>query len=317
MITKRWIYLLMALTLVVALMPVAVMAKGPGGGGGGGHTEPVGNNLSFPVIWSEGITLTLRGMMEQAALTVPYYDYPIDCGGTPAYVYAQKVDGNVWQAENLKVMEAVEGGVTVNEIDWGDSLESVDMKVGRPVRVELSLYKTQLETPMTAFTMVMLANPSSPDEVQGVCAAELNNAETVFKYESNEATVYSPYGKLVIQKVTGPNLTWDGSTWVGDAGTPIMINFAGELNVGGKVIYGLSQGGWKPTSMGDYRITFHLPLNKNAKFNESTIIRLSTETESVITEAEGGDVGGEAYVDWVNNLTYIDITVVGGGGGRP
>lgn len=311
---KRLIYSLFTVILVVVLVPAGVMAKGPGGGGG--HTEPVGNNLSFPVIWSEGVSLTLRGIMEQATLTVPYYDYQIDCGGTPGYAYAQKVEGNIWQAENIKVMDMVEGGVVINEIDWGDSLESVDMKVGRPVRVELSLYKTQLETPLTAFAMVMLANPSSPDEVQGACATEWNNGATAFVYESSEATVYSPYSKVVIQKITGPNLTWDGNKWIGDADSPVMVNFAGELNVAGKVIYGLSQGGWKPTSIGDYRITFYLPLNKNTKFDAATIIRLSVETEAVVTEAEGGDVGGEASVDWVNNLTYIDVTVVGGGGGR-
>ena len=313
---KRWLTALIIVTLIFAISPAVTLAKGPGGGGGGGgHTEPTGNNLSFPVIWSEGTTLALRGVMEQATLTVPYHDYQIDCGGgVPGYPYAQKVEGNAWQAENVTVTGLVEGGVIVNEIDWGDSFKSVDMKVGRPVRVELSLYKTQLEPPMTAFSMVMLANPSSPDEVQGACAAELNNGLTAFVYESTEATVYSPHSKVVIQKVTGPTLAWDGTKWIGDVENPVSVTFAGELNVGGKVIYGLSQGGWKPTATGDYRITFYLPLDKNTKFDVNTIIRVSTETEAVVTE-EGGDVGGEAYVDWVNNLTYIDVTVVGGGGG--
>lgn len=309
--TKRLVSILIVTILAYTLMPATASAKGPGGG----HTEPIGNNLSFPVIWSEGITMPLQGTMEQATLTVPYYDYAIDCGnGLLGYAYAQKVLGNVWQAENLQIIGTVEGGVVVNEIDWGDSLESVDMKVGRPIRIELSLYKTQLTAPMTAFTMVMLANPSSPDEIQGACAAELDNGTTAFTYESTEATVYSPYSKLLIQKLTGPNLTWDGTKWIGDAENPIVVNFASELNVGGKVIYGLSQGGWKPTSTGDYRITFSLPVDRNTKFDASTIIRLPVETETIVVEAEGGDVGGDAYVDWVNNLTYIDITVVSGGG---
>ena len=307
---------LIVVALIFAMSPTITLAKGPGGGGGGGggHTEPVGNNLSFPVIWSDGAKLTLRGVMEQATLTVPYYDYQIDCGGMLAYAYAQKVEGNVWQAENITVTGLQD--VIVNEIDWGDSLESVDMKVGRPVRVELSLYKTQLDAPMTAYNMVMLANPSSPDEVQGACATELNNSATALTYDSTEATVYSPHSKVVIQKVTGPNLTWDGVKWIGDAAAPLPVTFAGELNVGGKVIYGLSQGGWKPTSTGEYRITFYLPKDKNAKFDAGTIIRVSAETEAIVTAEDGGDVGGEAYVDWVNNLTYIDVTVVGGGGGR-
>lgn len=316
--TKKILTIVIVAALVFTF-PAIALAKGPGGGGGGGggggHTEPVGNNLSFPVIWAEGIALPLRGVMEQATLTVPYYDYQIDCGGgVLAYPYAQKIEGNVWQAENLVIADATP--VIVNEIDWGDSLESVDMKVGRPVRVELSLYKTQLETPMTAFNMVMLANPSSPDEVQGACATELNNGATALVYESTEATVYSPYSKVVIQKITGTNLTWAGTQWIGDAEAPVAVTFAGELNVGGKVIFGLSQGGWKPTSTGDYRITFYLPLDKNTIYNETTIIRISAEAETITAEEEGGDVGGEAYVDWMNNLTYIDVTVVGGGGGK-
>lgn len=312
---QRLITVLIVIALIFTISPSMALAKGPGGGGGGGHTT-IGNNLSFPVIWSDGTKLTLRGEMKQATLTVPYYDYQIDCGGTLAYAYAQKVEGNVWQAENITVTGIED--VIVNEIDWGDSLESVDMKVGRPVRVELSLYKTQLIVPMTAYNMVMLANPSSPDEVQGACATVLNDGTTALTYESAESTVYSPFSKVVIQKITGSNLTWDGVKWIGDAETPLSVTFAGELNVGGKVIYGLSQGGWRPNSAGEYRITFYLPLNKNAKFDANTIIRISAETEAIIAAEEGGDVGGEAYVDWVNNLTYIDVTVVGGGGGgRP
>jgi hypothetical protein len=310
--TKRLITILMLVTLIFATIPAIASAKGPGGGGGGGgggHTEPIGNNLSFPVIWSEGVALPLQGTMLQASLTVPYSTSPCADG---AYAYAQKTQGNVWQAENIAATEQT----FVSEIDWGDSLESVDMKVGRPVRVELSLYKS-FDVPMTAYTMVMLANPSSPDEVQGVCATgdpAADNGANIFKYDSYEATVYSPFSQVVIQKLTGTYLTWDGTKWVGDAGTPLSITFAGELNVGGKVIYGLSQGGWKPTSTGDYRITFFLPMDKNTKFDENTRIRVSSEVEAIVAE-EGGDVGGEAYVDWNHNLTYIDVTVVGGGGG--
>lgn len=305
--TNRLLVTFLVITLLLAGLPQEAGAKKPGGGGG--HTETTGNNLSFPVIWSEGTALSLPGTMLQATLTTPYYDYQIDCGGTLAYAYAQKVTGNVWQAENT----IATAPVAVNEIDWGDSLESVDMKVGRPVRVELSLYKL-LETPMTGYNMVMLANPSSPDEVQGACATTYNDPASILTYPVYEATVYTPSARLVIQKITGANLTWSENQWIGDAEPPITITFAGELNVGGKVIYGLSSGGWKPTSIGEYRITFFMPSQGNTLFDANTTIRLSVETESVTVSEEGGDAGGDAYVDWENNLTYIDITVVGGGG---
>ena len=55
-------------------------------------------------------------------------------------------------------------------------------------------------------------------------------------------------------------LTWDGTKWIGEGvGDPITgFGFAPELNVGGKYIYGASQGGWKPTEIGNYRITFYM-----------------------------------------------------------
>ena len=60
---------MLATALVVALMASPmVLAAGPGGGnggGGGGNRPPTGettgNNLSFPVIWAEGVAKALRG----------------------------------------------------------------------------------------------------------------------------------------------------------------------------------------------------------------------------------------------------------------
>lgn len=327
MFKKRFVTVLVVISML-AIVPAVATAKGPGGGG---HTETVGNNLSFPVIWSEGVKLSLPGTMLVTSLTVPYWDYSVSCiasDGTEiqGYVYAQKVVGNVWQAENADGV----GITTINEIDWGDSLESVDMKVGRPVRVELSLYKILPEPEtLTGYRMNMLANPSSKDEVQGVCSTGnpideygnyIDNGAAVITYESSEATVYTPTAELIIQKITGEisTLSWGGTQWIGEIGNPIDVSFSGELNVGGKVIYGLSTGGWKPTEVGVYRITFYMPPEGRTVFDDATSIRVSAETESATLAEEGGDVGGEAFVVPSNNLTYIDVTVVGGGGGgRP
>ena len=48
------------LTLVISIAGLGLaVAKGPGSGGGGGGGKPggetAGNNLSFPVIWAEGV----------------------------------------------------------------------------------------------------------------------------------------------------------------------------------------------------------------------------------------------------------------------
>lgn len=314
-----------AVTLALTSQVQALAAKGGNPNpGGGGHTDVGGNNLSFPVIWgdSEGAGLTLPGSELQASLTVPYTETAIESCPEDMYAFAQKVPGNVWQAESVVATAPVH----IDEIDWGDSLESIDMKVGRPVRVELSLYKIlEMGTSMTGYDMVMLANPSSKDEVQGVCAADTDptdlvvtgDGSTIASYASPEATVYSPQGRLVIQQVEPDGeYTWNGSSWDG-AGAVVALSFSGELNVGGKVIYGLSEGGWKPTAIGTYRVTFSLPTTSEVQFDGDTIIRIAGEE---ITAAEEGETGGDAVVDVANNLTYIDIAVVaggGGGGGKP
>jgi len=277
----------------------------------------VGNNLSFPVIWGDGSGLSLPGEFLQASLTVPWTGTNPCLGGLVPY--AQKTEDNLWQAENSAAGPYLEEGhLYVDQIDWGDSLESVDMKVGRPVRVELSLYKALVD-PMTGYEMVMLANPSSPNEVQGVCAGAAPTTEaTISKYESTEATVYSPTAKLVIQKIDGaPELTWDAATgtWTG-GGSAIALTFAGELNVGGKVIYGLSQGGWKPGETGTYRITFILPDQPRPA---SRVRRRDDHPPRDRDRGRGRRRWRDAVVDATNNLTYIDVDVLagGGGGGRP
>lgn len=330
--------------------------KGPGGG----HTEPVGNNLSFPVIWAEdGSAMPVPGDVDNPKLTKPY-DLDGDGVITTAdqiggfYQFAQKTEGNAWQAESAV---ALDQPVYVSEIDWGDSLESVDMALGRPVRVELTLYKllattytgeATLPATMDAFVMSMLANPSSPDEVQGAGASlqavdltvdppvgALTDVDIV---ASGEATVYTNAAALIIQKLVGSrdavadgDLAWNGSTWedadaadtIGVEAPLAGITFSPELNVGGRVIFGLSQGGWRPREIGDYRVTFFIDPAANTQVDYATI-RQAIEESAILPLAEDGDAGGTGVVlfgpDPVNgdvdrNLTYIDVRVVAGGGG--
>lgn len=292
-----------------------------GGGGGGGHTETAGNNLSVPAIWVDGAGLTLPGTMLQASVTVPW---PTQVNGY--YAYAQKVEGNVWQAQN--VVAPVGTPVNVNEIDWGDMLESSPLKVGTPIRIELALYKTDVA--MLTYDMVMLANPSSPDEVQGTISMSQGSPTSPVSNlvtKLGEATIHTPKGKLVVQKLIGlredvaeGDLFWDGVKWV-DASAidpsgveaPQVPSFGAEINVGGKVIYGLSKGGWKASQAGDYRITFYLG-NSDAKITALTAIRLPVEEEIVVAAEEVA--GATAVRDPINNLTYIDIRVAAAGSRR-
>jgi hypothetical protein len=97
--------------------------------------------------------------------------------------------------------------------------------------------------PNNAYSMVMLAFPSSPNEVQGTNATST--------YVSDYATITSgPPGLRIqyIQNVDAASLAWDPVTnyWVAPDGAtpaPTAISFAPELNVAGKYIFGASTGG--------------------------------------------------------------------------
>lgn len=317
-----------ALSLMVGTLCLSAQQGGPpedrGNGNGppegrGNHTETLGNNLSYPVIWAD-TALEVPGTMGEASLNTEWPE-EVYVDGTWYHAYPQKTEGNVWQAQNEPWPSGA--SVDVDWIDWGDSLESIDMKVGRPVRIELTLYK-DLPPPvtMTGFEMVMLANPSSPDEVQGAISLYPPPTSEAITYESTNATVYSEYGRLVVQQLLAEDLgdlRWDGAEWYDDnpddgisVGAPEPLTFTGELNVAGKVIYGLSQGGWRPTAAGDYRLTFYFAAGGTVNFRNAQIVPLAPE--AVIAAAEEG--GGEkAKVDTDHNLTYIDIHVVAGGGG--
>jgi hypothetical protein len=282
-------------------------------GGGGGHTETQGNNLSFPALLADGFTVTpITEPKFEVEYTGPYtgltqeqLDY-VEANGP---WYAQKVEGNVWQADVGEV-----GEVDVYFVDWGDAIESTDPKIGRPYRLELALY-AQLTAPMTAYTMAELAFPSSPQETQGT------NTKT---YESEYATIATPKGKLVVQKYDlGATLTWNGSEWDG-ADDPENVTFAQELNVGGKYIFGASTGGWKPDELGEYRITFYFAAGGTVNFIDDDPLTNDINEATLVGDYNGGvpiipKVGenNTAVVDPINNITYIDVTVVqsGGGGG--
>ncbi|MEK6477862.1 hypothetical protein WJR50_10020 [Catalinimonas sp. 4WD22] len=234
--------------------PININAKGGGGkGGGGGHVEGAGNNLSFPVIWSEGRELTLREL--PVGTTDPILDgawwyvwgpEPIDpsspiysCDPTisdPCYpegtpdvyqAYLQKDPDNIWQAFN----EPATSEVYVDAIDWGDNLESVDWSITSKVRTEVVLYENlpsasltlpDVTYPVTEYAMQHVSGWGT-DEVHGL-QTELNG--DIVEGPGNRATIFSPLARLTIQQLTSttPNLTWDATThsWTGDANSPVF-----------------------------------------------------------------------------------------------
>lgn len=293
------------------------LAAGAGKGkGGGGETESAVNNLSFPVIALDGFTIAdLENPSWEIPYTGPYTgltaeELEIVQNGT---WYAQKVTGNKWQAAHSEST----GSQEVTFIDWGDVIESSNPKLGRPFRIEVTLY-VLLEQTMDAYTMALLAFPSSPNEVQGT------NSEI---YQGNWATVTSPVPKLIIQylgETVSSSLTWDGSKWNDVSSTPNLIpfKFAAELNVGGKYIFGGSEGGWKPDQLGFYRLTFipsgNIYLENAVRGNYNGNTDNAALGDGIAIPPTGG---GTPKIDGTYNISYVDVKVVssggGGGGKRP
>lgn len=276
------------------------LAKGPGNGG---HTTTQINNLSFPVLAADGFAITpIANPLFSESYEGPYTGLTTDDLSVLEGFswYAQKVEGNIWQAD-FEIIPS-DQSVDVTFVDWGDAIESVDPKIGRPYRLELALYN-KLLTPMDAYTMALLAFPSSPNETQGT---------NTTLYASNYATITSTNGRLVVQKFepTG-TYEWTGTQWEGDGiGAPITgFGFAPELNVGGKYIFGASTGGWVPSEIGNFRITFYMANQSSVNLGYAFIAdNISPETPKI---AENN----QPMVDANYKLTYVDVQATAGGGG--
>ena len=201
--------------------------------------EPTeGNNLSFPVIWSDGYEKTLREPpVEGEALLDGEWWYvwgedPID-PNYPIYsckpnsivpelctdasapgddlsdiykAYIQKVPSNVWQATNFAATEPL----YVDLIDWGDNLESIDWGVRSMVRTEVVLYEN-LETPVVEYAMRHV-DGWGEDEVHGL---QTTLDDEIVYGPGTQATVYSHNARLTIQKlnVDRDSIPEDGLTW--------------------------------------------------------------------------------------------------------
>ena len=387
----------LTIILVMALLfPAGAMAKGPpddpgGGGGGGGGGKPdgdttAGNNLSFPVIWAEGVTKALPGtpLMTPTLNGEWWYQWgtngtdpdvtPASCAPDPddnafcddgvlgtavglapgdepadnpldlAKAYLQKDTKNIWQAGSADWKAEP---VNVNWIDWGDNLESLAWTLKSQVRTEVVLFQ-DLASPMLEYQM-RHTDGWGIDEVHGL-AADLAGAP--LPADGNQATVYSACARLTIQRllvdrddVRLPDLIWvAGEGWTEpDSYLDDLINthifngsvheggdgpgyYSAEINVKGRIIYGYT---WNVRNLnegaGDYRLTFSfddvcatVPLN--TYFVEGTTeiivpVEEVTEVGDVSVAAEPVSTGGTAVLDFDNNLTYIDISIVEKGGG--
>jgi hypothetical protein len=221
--------------------------------------ESAGNNLSYPVVWSDGVSKILRGypdmepMLEGewwycwgpeaaepsdiALSCMPDPDNELYCdngisgqfdenllpGEDWIKAYIQKDEDNEWQAENVDWSSSP---VYVDYIDWGDNLESVDWYARSKVRTEVVLYKT-LETPLLEYQMRHVSGWGIT-EVHGLVVDTSNIA---VEGSGMQATIYSDCARLTIQKLLvdreDPNL--GNLVWVQNEGWTEDSLFEGEL----------------------------------------------------------------------------------------
>lgn len=185
--------------------------------------ETTGNNLSFPVIWSDGVAKTMNGTIGEYSLLGEFYGVwgvdPIDpnadlfsCGpfysGNPCNesefrAYSQKDAKNVWQAFNgtPDAFTGKEGILNVDLIDWGDNLESIDWNLKSQVRTEVVLYENLNEK---VEEIAMRHSYSwGEDEVHGAKTAltPVDGKYLPIKGDGMQATVYTPNARLTIQKL--------------------------------------------------------------------------------------------------------------------
>lgn len=303
----------------VALAAPTVSAKGPGGGsggggGGGGHETVAGNNLSFPVIWSDGVTKALRGTYGAPVLDGAYT--VVD--GVAWYEQQQLL--NTWQAESASALGT--GVLDIDWVDWGDNLARTWYLTSQ-VRIETVLLQ-DLAVPMTGYQVRYLYGTGA-NEMWGT------NGLT---YESSQATVYTGCARLTIQKLLdgATDLTWDAAAgrWTGDVGKTIFNGgtwqagdgpgyYSAEINVPGKVIYGYN---WNVTRANDgaglYRITFSLDevnctYALNADFGTTRIVPKAEVESTFVQPLASEPVPNLEIIDLDLNLTYVDLPIAGRG----
>ncbi len=215
---------LMLSVLLTLALPLGAMAKPA--------PDAAGNNLSFPVIWADGVEKTLPGTPGMTPVLDGEWWYwwgtsgtdpdiiPLSCAPDPddnalcndgipgqatgvapgagaVRAYLQKDPYNTWQAESAAAVNDVpqDPEFEVHWIDWGDNLESVDWYTRSQVRTEVVLFQ-DLVQPMLEYEMRHVSGWGI-DEVHGLAA----QGQEPILGAGNQATVYTHCARLTIQKL--------------------------------------------------------------------------------------------------------------------
>lgn len=278
----------------------------------------LGNNLSYPVIFSEGIGLTGLPVSEDAGLrptstegiTVDVLPFFASTNAPDYDQYFLQQGVNVWQAE---WRDGSSLGSQAAEVKWGDNLTHQAWTTHSVIRIEVGLYAYQ-QAPLTGFEMSYVYGDGQT-EMQGTDGTTIDSVPTI----------YAVTPRLVIQKLDDvtrePIFTLFNGAIHDGFGTDGPGAFSAEVNVAGKVVYGYNlqlQNATVPADIHKYgwwRITF--ALDESGGVGGVTIPR-NTTLDRLVASTE--TLTFTPQIDAPNNVSWIDINVTssrsGGGGGE-
>lgn len=262
---------------VTGTITVTVSTTPGGGGGGGGETETTGNNMSWPVVFSDGIGVTglavatdpgVRPTSAETAAAAELAAIPFASPSAVFWYSGNAVDAtgyylqataNTWRAQLIDGTGQAKYDASAY---WGDNLSgSASLKVGHPIRIEVALSATGVGT-LQGYNMPYVANPSSPDEIQG----------TDGTLGDFVPLIYTIGPTLVVEQLSGPGGSVIATVSSGAIGA--------EMNVGGRLVYG---GQFKPSVAGTYRLRFILASGANTQI---TAVGNATGTAVVVSSTE-------------------------------
>ncbi len=292
--------------------------------------EGLGNNLSVPVVFAEGLGLTglpVSDAGERAYLSTgmrPTADEGVTVKSLPFFYVANQPNsggyylqntGNIWQAEWL---DGSTMGMQHAEAQWGDNLTHHTWQTGMPIRVEVSLNDLSSGA-LTGYNMTALSG-SGRTELQGTDGT--TSAMT--------PTIFTVVPRLVVQKLSGENGTVvqtlvDKPVAAGLGAEESPGFFGAEVNVAGRVIYGYSLNIGSLTmdpgvsASGWWRIAFVLDngatvggrsATRNVTIDRVTATEaLDSESEALLYQPQAAPNGQSTWVD-----IKVDSTTNGGGG---
>ncbi len=284
----------------------------------GENEGTLGNNLSYPVIFSEGVGITGQPVVLDAGLR-PTAEEGIVVDALPFFPATNEPDydqyymqqgPNTWQATWLDGSGGASQGA---EVAWGDNLLHHTFNTHQNIRIEVALYAYQA-APATGYQMTYLYG-DGPTEMQGTDGTTVDTMPTIF----------SVTPRLIIQKLDDvthePIYTaYDGTIAERLGGEEAENTFGSEVNVSGKIVYGFNlmirnitvpadihkYGWWRATFiLNDTATVGGTLLQRNATLDR--LVEASEEAPTYVPQ-----------IDPAQNTTWIDFSVIsasGGGGG--